>query len=94
MSLPVGQCSGCGGLLFANVFHVCAANIHLHEGAIAHEVLTQLMVTSYVPAPPAPSSSAMLSDPPSLTQTSSRTHCEACGQALHPSVMHRCAGNN
>lgn len=68
--------------------------MHLHEGAIAQDVLKQLLVTSYVPAPPAPSSSPLLTEPPTLAQTTSRTHCEACGQMLDPSIMHRCDGNN
>lgn len=93
VSNAVARCTGCGGLLFVNVFHICAANMSLHEGAISREVLTQIMATSFVPAPPEPSTSAMLTEPPTLNQTTSRTQCEACGEALSPSVMHRCHGN-
>ena len=94
VSSAVGLCSGCGGLLFGNVFHICAANMNLHEGAISQEVLKQLLVTSYVPPPPASNNSAMLTEPPAVAVSNSRTHCEACGGALDPAVMHRCAGNN
>lgn len=94
ISSAVARCTGCGGLLFANVFHVCAANMALHEGAIAQDVLKQLMATSYVPAPPEPSTSAMLTDPPAVLQTNSRTQCNACLAPLDPNAMHRCAGNS
>jgi len=93
ISTAVGQCTGCGSLLFANVFHICAANMHLHEGAIAQEVLKQLLVTSYVAAPPAPTTTGIVTEPPALKQTVSRTHCEVCEQRLDPTAMHLCAGN-
>ena len=94
ISSAVGQCTACGGLLFRNLFHICAGNMNLHEGAIAQEVLKQLIVTSYVPPPPASNNSAILTEPPAVAVTNSRTHCEACGDALNPHVMHKCAGNN
>lgn len=94
VSSAVGLCSGCGGLLFPHVFHICAANMNLHEGAIAQEVLKQLLVTSYVPPPPAANNSAMLTEPPSVAVSNSRTHCEGCQQPLDPKAMHKCAGNN
>ena len=94
ISNAVGQCTGCGGLLFPNVFHICAANLSLHEGAISQEVLKQLLVTSYVPAPPASNEAGILTEPPVLLVSNSRTHCDACQQALDPNVMHKCAGNN
>lgn len=90
ISSAVGQCTGCGGLLFADKFHLCAANLHLHEGAISREVVAQLLVTSYVAAPPAPTTTGILTEPPALNVTNDRTHCEACGLTLDPSVMHRC----
>lgn len=94
ISSAVGLCSACGGLLFRNVFHICAGNMNLHEGAIAQEVLKQLLVTSYVPPPPAANNSAMLTEPPAVAVSNSRTHCDACLQGLDPNVMHKCAGNN
>lgn len=33
------------------------------------------------------------SDPPIVTATQDRTHCDACGAPLDPNVMHRCAAN-
>ena len=94
ISSAVGQCSGCGGLLFPHVFHICAANMNLHEGAIAQEVLKQLLVTSYVPPPPSASDAGMLTEPPLLAVSNSRTHCDACGERLDPNAMHRCDGNS
>ena len=94
VSSAVGICSGCDGLLFPHVFHICAANMALHEGAIAQDVLKQLLVTSYVPPPPAANNSAMLTEPPAVAQTNSRTHCDACLQELNPAVMHKCVGNS
>jgi len=35
----------------------------------------------------------VFSEPPVLTIKEGRTHCEACGAALAPDVMHKCAGN-
>lgn len=93
-SVPaVAQCRGCGGLLFANVFHICAFNRSLHENVFSQEELTRLIATSYVPAPPAPSDAGIMTEPPALAVTNSRTHCEACGNALDPAVMHKCHGN-
>lgn len=94
-ALPaIAQCQGCGGLLFANVFHVCAFNMSLHEGAFSQDELRKLIATSYVPAPPAPSDAGILTEPPLLAVSNSRTHCNACGGRLDPNVMHTCAGNN
>lgn len=94
ISAAAGQCTGCGGLLFRNVFHICAANMSLHQDAISQEVLKQMLATSYVPPPPAPSDAGILTEPPVLLVSNSRTHCDACGERLDPNVMHRCAGNN
>ena len=94
ISSAVGQCTGCGGLLFRNMFHICASNMHLHEGAISQEVLKQLLATSYIPAPPTANNSAMLTEPPALAVSNSRTQCEVCEGQLDPAVMHRCHGNN
>lgn len=33
------------------------------------------------------------SDPPNVTVSAQRTHCEACQEPLDPHVMHKCAGN-
>lgn len=93
ISSAVAQCSSCGGLLFRNVFHICAGNMQLHEGAITHEVLKQLMVTSYVHAPPPSNDAGILTEPPVLQVSNSRTQCEACLEPLDPNVMHICAGN-
>ncbi len=93
ISSAVAQCSGCGGLLFMNVFHICAANMALHEGAIAHEVLKQMAATSYVPAPPPSNDAGLLTEPPAVAVSNSRTHCEACLEPLDPTAMHKCAGN-
>jgi len=94
-SVPaVAQCKGCGGLLFANVFHVCAFNMALHEGAFSEDELRQLVATSYVPAPPPSNDAGIATEPPVLLVSNSRTHCDACLEPLHPNVMHRCAGNN
>jgi len=90
----VAQCAGCGGLLFANVFHVCAFNVALHEGAYSAEDLKKMIATSFVPAPPASNDAGILTEPPMLMVSNSRTHCEACDQSLDPNVMHKCAGNN
>jgi len=93
-SVPaVAQCQ-CGGLLWANVFHVCAFNQSLHEGAFSADELKNLIATSYVPAPPAPSDAGIATEPPVLLVSDSRTHCEACLTPLNPNVMHKCAGNN
>jgi len=89
----IAQCR-CGGLLFANVFHVCAFNQSLHEGAYSDDELKKLIATSYVPAPPPSNDAGILTEPPILLVSDSRTHCEACLQALDPNVMHKCAGNN
>lgn len=35
----------------------------------------------------------ILSDPPVLTLTKERTHCEACKEELKPNVAHECHGN-
>jgi len=94
VSKAVAQCQGCGGLLFANVFHVCAFNMRLHEGAFSDEELKRLVATSYVPAPPPSNEAGILTEPPLLAVTNSRTHCNACQGALDPNVMHKCAGNN
>jgi len=90
----VAQCRGCGGLLFANVFHVCAFNMNLHEGSFSPEELTRLVATSYVPAPPPANDAGILTEPPVVLATNSRTHCEACLEPLDPNAMHKCAGNN
>jgi len=89
----VAQCRGCGGLLFANVFHVCAFNVALHEGAFSDEELKRLVATSYIPAPPS-NDAGISTEPPVLLVSDSRTHCEACLEPLDPNVMHKCAGNN
>jgi hypothetical protein len=89
----IGQCSGCGGLLFANVFHICAANMDLYRGTIAQETLDAMAANSYVPPPPAASDSGVLSAPPDVTVRTGRTHCEHCKEALDPAVYHKCAGN-
>lgn len=89
----VAQCA-CGGLLFPNVFHVCAFNMALHEGVFSDDELRKLVATSYVPAPPASNDAGILTEPPVLLVSNSRTHCDACQQALDPNVMHKCAGNN
>jgi hypothetical protein len=93
MSQPLGQCSGCGGLLFANVFHVCPANVHLYQGTIPQEELDKLVAGSYVPPPPAASDSGVFAEPPELVHKTGRTHCEHCEEPLHPDVYHKCAGN-
>jgi hypothetical protein len=89
----VAQCQGCGGLLFANVFHVCAFNMRLHEGAFSDDELKRLVATSYVPAPPGSNDAGILTEPPVLLVSDSRTHCDVCLEALDPNVMHVCAGN-
>jgi hypothetical protein len=89
----IGQCGGCGGLLFANVFHVCIHNIHLYEGSIPKAELDQLASHSYVPPPPMANDSGVFSEPPDVIQKTGRTNCEACGEALNPTVMHTCRGN-
>lgn len=33
------------------------------------------------------------SEPPSVSVSDTRTHCEACKEPLDPSVMHKCHGN-
>lgn len=90
----LAQCRGCGGLLFANVFHVCAFNMALHEGAYSPEALKQLIATSYVPVPPPSNEAGIATEPPLLAVSNSRTHCNACLEPLDPNVMHKCAGNN
>jgi hypothetical protein len=92
ISTAAGQCSACGGLLFRNVFHICAGNYSLHQDAISQEVLSQLLATSYVPAPPS-NDAGISTEPPVLLVSNSRTHCDACLEPLDPNVMHICAGN-
>jgi hypothetical protein len=89
----VAQCRGCGGLLFANVFHICAFNMNLHEGSFSQEELTRLIAASYVPAPPPSNEAGIVTEPPLLMVSNSRTHCDACLEALDPNAMHVCAGN-
>jgi hypothetical protein len=89
----IGQCQGCGGLLFANVFHVCAANVELYRATIAPDVLSKLVAEGYVAPPPAASDSGVLSAPPEVTVKTDRTHCEHCNEPLDPTVYHKCAGN-
>ena len=89
----IAQCAGCGGLLWANVFHVCAFNVALHEGAFSDDELKRLVATSYVPAPPPSNEAGMATEPPTLLVSNSRTQCEACLEPLYPNVMHQCAGN-
>lgn len=31
--------------------------------------------------------------PPIVTESKGRTHCDACGDALAPDIMHKCDGN-
>lgn len=88
----IAQCQ-CGGLLFANVFHVCAFNQSLHEGAFSDDELKKLIATSYVPAPPPSNDAGIATEPPVLLVSNSRTQCEACLEPLDPNVMHVCAGN-
>ena len=33
------------------------------------------------------------SEPPNVTVSAARTHCEACKEPLDPNVMHNCHGN-
>ena len=35
----------------------------------------------------------IFSDPPILTESKQRTTCDACGETLSPTVMHKCVGN-
>lgn len=80
-------CGACGGFIDPQIMHICLGNIAHYKGA---------SITPPIAAPdlpPGPNDSVSLSYPPVLTQSEARTHCDACKEALDPTVAHVCKGN-